>query len=71
VGVGGFFIVLATILIYKLAEADNRRGWLWSGITLVIIMLLTNVIKLGAIGVYIGFLIMLVLMFVSKPIRRL
>jgi hypothetical protein len=65
------FMVLAVMIIYKLAEADNRRGWLWAGITLVVTVLLTNVIQLGLFGIYIGFVSPIVLMFVSKPIRRL
>ena len=69
-GAGGLLAVLGAIIIYKLAEADNRRGWLWAGITVVSMVVLSTFFRLGMIGIYIGFVTPLAFMFAVKSTRR-
>ena len=69
-GVGGFFMVFAAIVIFQLADRDNRRGWLWAGINVVAAMILTQLGRLGGLGVYLAFVGTLAALIYTTPIRR-
>lgn len=59
-------MVAAAILMYLIAEADKRRGWLWFGITLCVIMGLSRITSLGNLAIFLGFLLSFVGMFVAN-----
>jgi len=65
-GVGFYLMIAAAIVMYKIAEADKRRGWLWAGISLSVIMLLGRYIGLSVSAVFIGFFVTLFGMFVAN-----
>ena len=69
-GLGGLFLVFATIVIYQLADRDNRRGWLWAGINAVAAMFLAQLGRLGGLGVYLAFVGTIAALIYTKPIRR-
>lgn len=69
-GTGGLIIFLFAIIIFQLADRDNRNGWVWGGANLAGSMLSTTVTGLGGIGVYIVFIATLAVMIYLKPIKR-
>ena len=69
-GTGALIIFLFAIIIFQLADRDNRNGWAWGGANLAGSMLSTTVTGLGGIGVYIVFIATLAVMIYLKPIKR-
>jgi hypothetical protein len=65
-GAGFYAMVVATILIAKVAEADKRRGWLWAGVNLCISMLSGRYLGLDVFMVADAFLITFSIMFLSN-----
>lgn len=65
-GVGFYLMIATAIIMYKIAESDKRRGWLWFGITLCVTMVLGKVTGLGIPSVFMGFFITFVAMFISN-----
>jgi hypothetical protein len=65
-GIGFYLMVAAAVVMYKIAEADKRRGWLWSGIVVCIIMLLGKFTDVGLAGVLIGFCLGFLAMFIAN-----
>ena len=69
-GTGGLIIFFFAIVIFQLADRDNRNGWIWGGANLVGSMLSANVSSLGGVGVYLVFLVSIAALIYSKPIKR-
>lgn len=65
-GYGFYLMIAAAIVMYKIAEADHRRGWLWFGITLCATMVLSKAAKLGISAVFIGFIIVFLGMYIAN-----
>jgi hypothetical protein len=65
-GIGFYLMVAAAVVMYKIAEADKRRGWLWSGIVVCIIMLLGEFTDVGLVGILIGFCLAFLAMFIAN-----
>jgi hypothetical protein len=62
-GIGFYLMIAMSIIAYQIAEADKKRGWLWSGINLCVTMLLGRFFGLSLLiailGLVVTFLIML------------
>ena len=69
-GTGGLIIFLFAIIIFQLADRDDRNGWIWGAANLAGSMLSTTVTGLGGIGIYIVFIVTLAVMIYVKPIKR-
>lgn len=67
-GAGLYAMVAASILIFKIAEADKKRGWLWAGINLCVSMLLGKYFGLDTLLAVGAFLMTLMIMFLSNII---
>ena len=63
-GPGFYLMVVMSILMYRVAEADKRRGWIWSGVNLCVTMGLGKFYGLGVMMVIGGFILTFVIMFV-------
>jgi hypothetical protein len=69
-GTGGLFVIFFAIVIYQLADKDNRRGWLWGGTNIAGAMLLSKLTGLGGFAVYLAFIISLIMLFWTNPLKR-
>lgn len=69
-----FLIICISTLMYRIAEKEKRRGWLWAAMTtLLIIMLLFKLGMSGGLAAIAGFLLMFVLMTLAnvyKPVNK-
>ncbi len=65
---GFYAMVCASILIFKVAEADKKRGWLWAGINLCISAILGQHFGLDVYMAAGAFLISFFVMFLSNII---
>lgn len=63
---GFYAMVFASILMFKVAEADKKRGWLWAGINLCVSMILGKYFGLDVVLAAGAFLITFVAMFLSN-----
>ena len=67
----GFYLMIATaVVMYKIAEADRRRGWLWFGITLCVVMVLGKTASLGVSSIFVGFLLTFSGMYAANFYRK-
>ncbi len=63
-------ILFFAIVIYQLADKDNRNGLIWGGGNLAASMMSVNVFGLGGIGVWLAFVVSLIALIYTKPIKR-
>ena len=56
-GTGFLLMIAACVVMYAIAEADKRRGWLWFAITLCITVFLGRVTNLGNWTARLGFIL--------------
>jgi hypothetical protein len=63
-------ILFFAIVIYQLADRDNRNGLIWGGGNLAASMMSVNVFGLGGIGVWLAFVVSLIALIYTKPIDR-
>ncbi len=66
-GAGFFMMVFAAVVMFKIADADKRRGWMWSGLTAVCIMVLSKATGLGIPAVFIGFFLTFLALVFTSP----
>ena len=61
--IGIFLIICAAVLMFRVAQYEKRRGWLWGSLTALIIMLLSQVILStylpSLVGVILAYMIMM------------
>ena len=57
-------LILLCICIYRIAEFEKRRGWVWAGITFFLVVLLQSVL-----GVVLAFIFM-TLANMYKPVKK-
>lgn len=67
-GAGFYAMVAASILIFNIAEADKKRGWLWAGVNVCIAMLCGRYLGLSILVVVGTFLITFIVMLLSNII---
>lgn len=65
-GAGLYAMVVASILIFKIAEADKKRGWLWASINLCVSMVMGKFFGLDTYIAAGAFLVTFVAMFISN-----
>ena len=65
-GAGFYAMVAASILIFKVAEADKRRAWLWAGVNLCVSMVMGRQFGLDVMMVAGAFLITFFSMFLTN-----
>jgi hypothetical protein len=70
-GFGGLFTFFFALIIFQLADKDNRNGWLWGGSNLTASIALSNISGLGGIAVYLVFLATIIALIYTKPIKRM
>jgi len=63
-GAGFYLMIAASILMYRVAEADKKTGWIWSGVNLCITMAVGKLYGLTVIIVTLGFVLTFLAMFV-------
>lgn len=70
---GTFVFFCLCILMYRVAEFEQRRGWLWMGITFVLIILMMQVFSSAYIPSFLGAAAAFLLMTfanIKKPVNR-
>jgi hypothetical protein len=65
-GAGFYAMVVASILIARVAEAEKRRGWLWAGINCCISVILGKYFGLDVLMAVGGFLLTFFIMFFAN-----
>jgi hypothetical protein len=55
--------------MYRVAQIENRRGWVWAGITLITLLVLNQLIQGGFLTMLLGALAVFILMGVVKHYR--
>ena len=70
-GAGFYMMIAVSIVIYKIALADGKSGWIWIGVNLTVTMVLGKLYGLGVMHAFIGGAILMALMFVVNFIRPL
>ncbi len=65
-GAGFYLMIAAAIVMYKVAETDHRRGWLWFGITFCTIMLVSRLTGLGLSVIFVGSALVFLAMFFAN-----
>ncbi|GGY81660.1 hypothetical protein GCM10011613_27920 [Cellvibrio zantedeschiae] len=65
-GAGIYAMVFASILMFKVAEADKKRGWLWAGINLCVSMIMGKFFGLDTYIAAGAFVITFLAMFISN-----
>lgn len=69
-GTGGLVIFFFAIVIYQLADRDNRNGLIWGGGNLTASIVSVNVFGLGGIAIWFVFVGTLIALIYTKPIKR-
>lgn len=69
-GTGFLLMIASAYLMYLIAEADERRGWLWFGITLCITVGISRSTSLGILAIFLGFLVSFMGMFVANIYQK-
>ena len=67
---GGLILVLAAILIFQLADRDNRNPWLWAAGFVAATVALSQFSWLGGLGLYLAFVGTFIALIITKPIGR-
>jgi len=57
-------LILLCMCMYRIAELDKRRGWVWASITFFLVVLLQSVL-----GVVLTFILMIVAN-IYKPVNK-
>ena len=65
---GWLMIGAATLAMYRIAEAENRSGLAWGGLTFGVCLACAMTIPLPMLNIGIGFLLVFAAMFVAKVI---
>ena len=65
-GTGYLLMIAAAGAMYAIAEADDRRGWLWFGITLIVTLALSRATSLGNWAIFLGFVLSFIGMFAAN-----
>ena len=68
-----FILFCMCVLMYRIAEFEKRRGWLWGLITLVIIVVLGQAIRSAYLSAFIGMAIAfctMIAMNIVKPVKK-
>jgi hypothetical protein len=58
------------MVIFQLADKDNRNGWVWGGGNFTASIISTNLIGLSGISVWLVFMATLIALIYTKPIKR-
>jgi hypothetical protein len=69
-GVSGMLLILFAVLVFQLADRDNRNGWIWAGSLVAAAMLMSQVSWLGGFGTYLAFVGTLIALVWTKPLKR-
>jgi len=67
-GAGFYLMIAASIIMYRVAIADKKTGWIWSGINLCITMLIGKLFGLTVLIVMAGFIVTFLVMFIFNII---
>ena len=67
-GAGFYLMIAASIIMYRIAIADKKTGWIWSGINLCITMLIGKLFGLTVLIVMAGFIVTFLVMFIFNII---
>lgn len=62
-GAGFYMMIVMSIIMYRVALADKKTGWIWSGIYLCVAMLLGKLFGLTVMMTLWGFALTFLLMF--------
>ncbi len=71
--IGIFLIICAAVFMYRVAQYEKRRGWLWGSLTAIIIVLLSQVILSTYLPAVAGVILAYMLMMVAniyKPVNK-
>ena len=61
-------LVATVVVVFRLAERDRRKAWLWAGVCLAVSLLMAVIIKAAIPSVFIGFLATLIAMVLSSSV---
>ncbi len=67
-GAGFYLMIAASIVVFRIAVADKKRGWLWSGINLCVSMIIGKFYGLSIPMVGVAFIATFFFMFLSNII---
>ena len=63
----GFYLMIASaIVVFKIAEHDKRKAWLWAGSCFAVSLVIAQFIKAGIPAVFIGFFLTFVAMTITN-----
>jgi len=68
-GAGFYLMIVASILMYRVAVADKKTGWIWSGINLCITMAIGKLYGVTVLIVLAGFVLTFLAMFIFNIVR--
>ena len=71
--IGVFLIICASVFMYRVAEYEKRRGWLWASLTAVTTVLLYQVMLstyVPPIAAVIASFILMTLANIYKPVSK-
>ncbi len=71
--IGIFLIICAAVFMYRVAQYEQRRGWLWGSVTALIIVLLSQVILSTYLPALLGAILAYMLMMAAniyRPVKK-
>ncbi|ACV26454.1 hypothetical protein [Kangiella koreensis] len=69
-GAGFYMMIALSIVIYTIALADKKQGWIWFGVNLCVSMVLGKFYGLTVALAFIGFVITFLIMFVVNIFKE-
>lgn len=66
----GLLMVFFAICLYQLADRDDRQAWIWALGYIASSLLLGRILAIGGLADLATFIVALVLMIWTKPIKR-
>ncbi|GMV28827.1 MAG: hypothetical protein AMXMBFR59_09520 [Rhodanobacteraceae bacterium] len=66
----GFYMMFATsILIYRIADADDKQGFIWFGVNLCVTMAMGALFGLTVLMAVLGFVVTFLIMFLINLMK--